>query len=166
MSTPSASPAAFLENSVTLGCFGVGGEVYALDVAHVREVVRWQPVTPLPKAPSLIDGVIDLRGSIVPVVDLGRALAGKAIEPTQSTRIAIVEIDGLRMGLVVDSAIEVLPVAASALEDTPALATQAGYDATRAVVRRPDAPPILVLSLDHILESVYRSALPGSEGIS
>jgi chemotaxis signal transduction protein len=59
----------------------------------------------------------------------------------------------------VDAAIEVLLVDVSALEDPPALATQAGYDATRAVVRRPDAAPILVLSLDHVLESVYRSAL-------
>jgi chemotaxis signal transduction protein len=63
------------------------------------------------------------------------------------------------MGLAVDAAVEVISVDAIALEDPPALATQAGYDAVRAVVRRKDDAPALVLSLEHILESVYRSAL-------
>ena len=162
----SANPAATQESHVTLGCFQVGDNVYALDVSSVREVVRWQPITPLPKAPELIDGVIDLRGMIVPVIDLGRALTGRAIEPTVDTRIAVADVDGLLMGLIVDAAIEVLQVEVSALDDPPALVTQAGYDATRAVVRRADAPPILVLSLDYVLESVYRSTLVSPEEAS
>jgi len=144
---------------VTLGTFRVGASTYAMDVSQVREVVRWQAATPLPKAPRLIEGVIDLRGAVVPVVDLGRALAGEPVEQGTEARIAVVEIDGLVMGLAVDAAIEVISVDVSALEDPPSLATHAGYDATRAVVRRADAAPILVLSLEHVLESVYRSAL-------
>lgn len=151
------------ENTVTLGTFRVGASTYAMDVSQVREVVRWQPVTPLPKAPRLIEGVIDLRGVVVPVVDLGRALGGQRVSEGSEARIVVVEIDGLVMGLAVDAAIEVVSVDVGALEDPPPLATQAGYDATRAVVRRADAAPILVLSLDHVLESVYRSALPGQE---
>lgn len=151
------------ENYVTLGAFRVGSALYAIDVSQIREVVRWQEVTPLPKAPRLIEGVIDLRGAVVPVVDLGRALGGSPVEPSASARIAVAEIDGLVMGLAVDAAVEVLSVDVSALEDPPALATHAGYDATRAVVRRPDATPVLVLSLEHVLESVYRSALPTQE---
>jgi purine-binding chemotaxis protein CheW len=161
---PSTDPVGFHDNRVTLGCFGVGGGVYAVDVTQVREVVRWQAVTPLPKAPALIEGVIDLRGAVIPVVDLGRALNGRRSEPGPDTRIAVVEVDGLVMGLVVDAAIEVLPVEVGSLEDPPALATQAGYDVTRAVVRRAGATPILVLSLEHVLESIYRSALGSSEG--
>lgn len=156
---PRADAASLHHNHVILGCFEVHGAVYALDVAQLREVVRWQPVTALPKSPSLIDGIVDLRGSVIPVIDLGRALQGDPVVPGTGTRIAVVEADGLTVGLVVDAAIEVLSVEVSALDDPPALATQAGYDATRAVVRRGDAPPILVLSLEHILESVYRSAL-------
>ncbi|MDH5567731.1 MAG: chemotaxis protein CheW [Myxococcales bacterium] len=154
------------ENRVTLGCFEVAGGLYALDVSQLREVVRWQPVTPLPKAPSLIEGVIDLRGAIVPVVDLGRALSGKPLETRDSTRVAVVEIDGLVMGLVVDAAIEVVSIESTCIDDPPGLATQAGYDMTRAVVRRPNDRPILVLSLEHLLESVYRSTLHASEGRS
>ena len=145
---------------VTLAAFRVGNAVYALDVAHVREVVRWQNITPLPVAPRLIEGVIDLRGAIVPVVDLGRVLGAAAAVAGSSARIAIVAEGGLVMGLAVDAALEVMSVDATELEDPPALATQAGYDAARAVVRRPGAAPVLLLSLEHILEAVYRSALP------
>jgi chemotaxis signal transduction protein len=81
------------------------------------------------------------------------------VKESDAARIAVVEVDGLVMGLAVDAAIEVLAVDVSSLEDPPSLATQAGYDAARAIVRRPDAAPILVLSLEYILESVYRSAL-------
>ena len=155
--------AAHAGNSVTLGCFEVGGRVYAIDVAQLREVVRWQPVTPLPNAPKLIEGVIDLRGAVVPVVDLGRALGQSPVNPSLRARIAVTEIDGLVVGFAVEAALEVIPVPVDRLDDPPALATQTGYDAARAVVRRPQGVPIVVLSLDHLLERVYRSALPTHE---
>src|SRR5262245_1764391 len=144
---------AMSENQVTLGCFEVGGHTYAIDVAQVREVVRWQSVTPLPNAPALIEGVIDLRG----------AVGWAAVVPGLRTRIAVTEVDGLVMGLAVDAAVEVLSVDVSQLDDPPTLATQTGYDMTRAVVRRAGAEPILVLSLEHVLESVYRSAISARE---
>jgi len=152
-----------VEVDVTLGCFEVGGRIVAIDVANVREVVRWQPVTPLPKSPALIDGVIDLRGALVPVVDLGRALNERKVEPSSSARIVVAEADGLVVGLTVDAAIEFLQVGAASMEDPPALATHAGYDAARAVVRRPDSEPIVVLSLEFLVESVYRSVLTTRE---
>jgi len=151
------------ENKVTLGCFEVAGRTIAIDVANVREVVRWQSVTPLPKSPALIDGVIDLRGALVPVVDLGRALNEHRVEPSTGTRIVVTETDGLVVGLTVDSAVEVLQVEATRMEDPPALATHAGYGAARAVVRRPGLDPIVVLSLEYLLESVYRSVLTTHE---
>jgi len=158
--TASTTGSAAIEN---LAVFEVGGQAYALDVAQVREIVRFQEITPLPKAPSLIEGVIELRGSVIPVIDLGLTLNGQPIERHDQERIAVLETDGLVLGLCVDAATEVLTVEASALEDPPILATHAGYDAVRAVVRRPEAKPVLVLCLEHILESIYRSALP-SEG--
>lgn len=154
------------QSRVTLGCFGVGGRVFAIDVSQVREVIRWQPITPLPHAPDLVDGVIDLRGTVVPVVDLGRALGGEPSKPGLRSRIAVTEVEGLVVGFAVDAATEVMPVDAAEMEDPPALVTQAGYDTTRAVVRRPDAEPILVLSLENLLERVYRSALPEEENPS
>jgi purine-binding chemotaxis protein CheW len=152
------------DNLVDLACVEVRGRLYGLDVAQIREIVRAQEVTPLPRAPALIEGVIDLRGAVVPIVDLGRALGGAPVTPGARARIAITEVDGLVMGLVVDAAVEVLSVDVAQLDDPPALATQTGYDMTRAVVRRPDDKPILVLSLEHVLEGVYRSALPAPGG--
>lgn len=154
------------DNRIVLGCFEVDGSVYAIDVSHLREIVRWQPVAPLPRSPELIEGVVDLRDSVIPVVDLGRLLAEKSIEPSAATRILIADVDGLALGLVVDAMEDVLTIDAEDLDDPPALTTHAGYKVTRAIVRRPDQLPILVLSADHILESVYRSALVGEEGVA
>jgi hypothetical protein len=64
------------ELNVELACLEVRGQIYGVDVQQVREIVRSQTLTPLPRAPELVEGVIDLRGVIVPVVDLGRALGG------------------------------------------------------------------------------------------
>lgn len=147
------------ENEITLGAFRVGTTLYALDVTHLREVVRPQQATPLPRAPRLIEGVIDLRGAVVPVVDLGRALGGDAVSREDTSRIAIVEIDGLVLGLRVDEAVEVMKVTRGQFDDPPALATQAGCDLARAIVRRPGAAPVLVLSLESVLEQIHRSGL-------
>jgi purine-binding chemotaxis protein CheW len=146
------------ENGVEVACVEARGRLYGLEVTHIREIVRSQEVTPLPRAPALIEGVIDLRGAVVPVIDLCRALYGVAAAEARATRIAVVEVEGLVLGLRVEAAVDVLSVDAAAVDEPPALATQAGYDAVRAVIRRPDAPPVLLLSLERLLEDVYRSA--------
>jgi purine-binding chemotaxis protein CheW len=151
---------------LTLGCFEVAGRIYAIDATQLREVVRWQPVTPLPKAPEPIEGVIDLRGVMVPVMDLGRALGGDRLDANEHSRIVVAEVDGLVLGLVVDGTRDVIEVDSTDMIDPPALVAQAGYEATRAVVRRSNGEPILVLSLEHLLETVYRSALDASEAAS
>ena len=150
------------DDHVELACFEVRGQLFGIDVQQIREIARSQHATPLPRAPGLIEGVIDLRGAIIPVVDLGRALCGEPIADGRRARIAIVEVEGLVFGLRVDAAADVMAVAARDVEGPPLLVAQAGYEAVRAVVRREAAPPVLVLSLEHLLESVYRSALATS----
>ena len=71
----------------------------------------------------------------------------------------LLDYDGMVVGLQVEAATDVLSLRAADLEDVPDLATHAGYDAVRHVVRREGEPPVMVLSLEHILENVYRSAL-------
>ena len=150
------------ETTVDLACFETRSRVYGIDVLQIREIVRCQEVTPLPRAPDLIEGVIDLRGAVIPVIDLGHALCGERADEGPETRIAVLEVDGMVLGLRVDAAVDVISVEARDVDDPPALATHAGYDTVRAVVRRADAAPVLVLSLEHLLESVYRSALHSS----
>lgn len=154
------------DGRVDLACFLLQGNVYAIEVSCVREVVHCQAVTPLPKAPALIEGVIDLRGAVVPVVDLGRVLGGEPVKEDGQARIAVVQVEGLVFGMRVDAATQVVSVDAAALEEPPALATHSGYDAVRAVLRRDGDAPILVLSTDHLLEAIYRSALPGPEAVA
>jgi purine-binding chemotaxis protein CheW len=148
------------DGQINLACFDVGGRQYALDVAVVREIVRPQEITPLPDAPALIEGVVELRGGVVPILDLGCALGETHTVESSKSRVVVLEYDGLMLGLSVEAATDVLSLDAALLDDVPDLATQAGYDAVRAVVRRPDSAPVMVLSLESILEKVYRSALP------
>jgi purine-binding chemotaxis protein CheW len=149
------------DSGVELACLEVHGQFYGVDVQQVREIVRSQAATPLPQAPGLIEGVIDLRGAIIPVVDLGRALGNRPSREGPRARIAIVEVDGLVFGLRVDAAADVIAVDAGEVGEPPPLVAQAGYEAVRAVVRRAGDHPTLVLSLEHLLERIFRSALGG-----
>lgn len=157
--TLSPSEALAADNAVVFACFESSGQLYGIDVLQIREIVRSCAVTPLPRAPKLIEGVVDLRGAVIPVLDLARSLGGEVAEETAATRIAILEIEGMAVGLRVEAAVDILSVDAAAIDGPPALATQAGYDGVRAVVRRPGAAPVMILSLENLLESVYRSAL-------
>jgi purine-binding chemotaxis protein CheW len=140
-----------------LACFELAGTRYALDVAQLREVSRCPPLAPLPDAPALIEGVADLRGSVLPIVDLGRALGREPISDPVHARLAVVQTDNLVLGLRVPASVEVIEVAAGTVEALPALAAQAGCEAVRAVVRWDAGAPLLVLSLEALIERVYRS---------
>ena len=146
-----------LQGGIELACFPIGDVTLAVDVSQLREVARCPALTPLPRAPALIEGVIDLRGRVIPVVDLGRALLDRPLADDPLARVAVLECEGLVFGLRVGNAAEVVTLPTSALEEPPALATQAGYEAVRAVVRREGAPPALVISVEHLLERIYRS---------
>jgi len=148
-------------STVNLACFEVKGQLYAIEVEYVREIVRMMEITPLPNAPSLIEGVIDLRDTVIPILDLVRALNRGTASTSMHARIIVLEVDGLVLGLWVDAATDVLTLDTQNMEDVPELATQAGYDAVRHVVRYEDGPPIMVLAVDRLVENIYRSALPG-----
>jgi purine-binding chemotaxis protein CheW len=145
-----------------LACFELEGTLYAVEVTQVLEIVRCPPLVPLPHAPALIEGVIDLRGVVLPIVDLGRALGLATSVAPEHARIAVLKIDDLVLGLRVSATVDVTSLPASQVEAVPRLAAQAGYETVRAVVRRAGEKPLLVLSLEALLERVYRSA--GSRG--
>jgi purine-binding chemotaxis protein CheW len=145
------------EDRIGLACLALRGRVVAIELHQVREIVRAGTLVPLPSAPRLIEGVMELRDGVVPVVDLGRALDGEPLAPAPGQRVALVEVGGLRFGLRADAALDVLSVDAAQVEPLPALATQAGYGAVRGIVRRPGEPPALILSLEHLLASVERA---------
>ena len=162
MATPAERAPAASGGRVELACLELRGRVVAIELAHVREIVRAEALVPLPFAPRLIEGVMELRSGVVPVVDLGRALDGEPLAPARGQRVALVEVEGVRFGLRAEAALDVLSLDASQVEPTPALAAQAGYGAVTGIVRREGGPPVLILSLEHLLASIERSGVEES----
>lgn len=102
-------------------------EAYGLSVLKVREIIRMQKITPVPQMPEFVKGVINLRGRVIPVVDL-RVKFGLAGDFTERTCIVVVQVEvvsakAIQMGLVVDSVEEVLNVTADMIEPTPEFGT-------------------------------------------
>ncbi len=145
------------EPGLTLGCFEVGSHTFGMDVTSIREIVRWRTVKPLPGSPPLIEGVIDLRGTLIPVVDLGRALGEGPIGETARARIVIIQIGGLVLGLVVQRATDVLTVEASDLSRPVATGSPNSGEAIQAIARRRGADPIVVLALEPLLRLIRDS---------
>jgi purine-binding chemotaxis protein CheW len=103
--------------------FELGGERYGVEIAAVYEIIRHQPITAVPQAPSFVEGVINLRGRIIPVVDLRERFGLQRAPLSKAARIVVCEAAGIRVGLVVEAVNEVLVVPAEAIEPTPQVAT-------------------------------------------
>jgi purine-binding chemotaxis protein CheW len=106
---------------VQLCTFRIGGEDYAVDVMRVREIVPPLPITPVPRAPPFVEGVVELRGEIVPVLDVRKRLGIAGAPPTRRSRFLVVDVAGRRLGLMVDEVCEVLRLPRSDLRPAPAL---------------------------------------------
>lgn len=101
--------------------FRLGEEEYAVDVAQVQEIVRLVSITPVPRSPDHVEGVINLRGRIVPVVDLALRLGLPKRERTSASRIVITQVGDRTVGMLVDAVSEVLRLPASQIEAAPDL---------------------------------------------
>lgn len=131
--------------------FRVGPEEYGLPISCVSSIIRYEHVTPVPRAPRAVQGVIDLRGRVIPVVDLGKRLFGTEFAPMPRSRIIVTESEGGEIGLAVDSATEVATFAGDELMPTPAAVVAPEIaDAFEAVVHVGERLVIL-LDLDRIL---------------
>lgn len=107
---------------VELVVFRVGSEEYAVDVRRVREVVAPLPVRRMPRAPEFMEGVADLRGEVIPIVDVRRRFGLHAGTPTRKTKLVVVHVGGATVGLVVDAVLEVMRVPRAAIRPAPPLA--------------------------------------------
>jgi len=138
--------------------FELGDERYGLDIAAVYEIIRHQPITAVPQAPAFVEGVINLRGRIIPVVDLRDRFGMAAGALTRASRIVVAEAAGTRVGLVVDGVSEVLMVPADAIEPTPEVA--AGVDAAylRGIAKLGERL-IILLALDGLFGDADVAAL-------
>jgi purine-binding chemotaxis protein CheW len=96
--------------------FRIGNETYGVRIASVREIVRVPEITTVPNAPETIEGVINLRGKIIPVMDLRKRFGSAPTQPDKKNRILVVELDNKMLGLIVSSASEVLKIPPSEIE--------------------------------------------------
>lgn len=96
-----------------------GGQNFCIEITQIREIRRWSPVTILPHSPDHVLGVINLRGSVIPIVDLAAKLGFKKITPTERHVIIITSIDETIVGLLVESVSEILGVSADMVRETP-----------------------------------------------
>ncbi|HEX9306334.1 MAG TPA: chemotaxis protein CheW [Anaeromyxobacter sp.] len=106
---------------VQLCTFRIGGEDYAVDIMRVREIIHPLPITPVPRAPAFVEGVIRLRGDVIPVLDVRKRLGLPATPPTRRSRFLLVNVAGRRIGLVVDDVREVLRLPRSEIRAAPSL---------------------------------------------
>ena len=108
--------------------FRVGRETYGVPITSLHEIVRVPEITAVPDAPEFMEGVINLRGKIVSVIDLRKRLGEKKVTQSRRNRILVVEHNGKLAGLIVDSASEVLKIPASDVEASPAALQEGGLN--------------------------------------
>ena len=147
-----------LSTEKQLVVFNLAAESYGVDIGSVREIIRMQDITQVPRTPPFVEGVIDLRGRVIPVVDL-RKLFGFGVEDaTKDTRIVVVDIGGQDIGVVVDAVNEVLRVSANAVEPPSSVITTADSEFLLGIVKLPTRL-IIFLDLEQAMSGIDTSAM-------
>ena len=106
-------------NSRQIVVFKLANEEYGIDILRVREIKQYSSITRVPKAPHYVKGVVNLRGDVIPIVDLRKKFNLPDAEVTDSTRIIIVNVEDITIGLIVDSSSETLDISKDSIEDAP-----------------------------------------------
>lgn len=129
--------------------FRLGQEYYALPIERVHEIIRLQPVTRLPRTARFMEGIINLRGDVVPVIDLRKRFELEA-QQSPETRIVVAEVGDVRMGMVVDAVTEVLRISRDVVQPPEAFRALVDGEFMTGVAKLEDR---LVIILD--LESLF-----------
>jgi len=144
---------------VQLACFRVGDQLYGLNILRIREIVRPQKLRPVPKAPAFIEGVMNLRGAVIPVVDLRRRFDLPVPPHDRKTRTIICAISGRIVGLMVDEVAEVRRYSRQEIQPAPHFLQGRGAEYFLGVCRRDD-DLVMVIDLLKILSSEAKIDLP------
>jgi purine-binding chemotaxis protein CheW len=154
---PAKEQRAAAEATEHLATFFLDREEYGVEVRQVQEIRRVSEITSVPRAPEFIRGVINLRGRILPVLDLKRKLGLGEVVAGRATRIVVVRVKERLLGLLVDGASQVLKVAVSRVEPPPEEVVERGGDYIRGVAKLDDRLIILV-DLERLLAQELRAA--------
>ena len=131
--------------------FRIGRETFGLPISLVHEIVRRPEITNVPHAPEYVEGVMNLRGRIVPVIDLRRRFGGAAIANSRKNRVLVVDVESRAVGLIVDSASEVLKISDAQIEPPPNVLTEAATSYVTGVAKH-QGRLIILVDLKRILQ--------------
>jgi purine-binding chemotaxis protein CheW len=137
--------------------FQLGQEEYGLDILCVQEIIRSQQMTRVPNLPAYIDGVINLRGRVIPVIDLRRRLGLQAGGADKHTRIIVVDVNGQVLGFVVDAVSQVLRLSAESVEAAPQMNRSSADDYVLGVGKISDRL-LLLLDLGRLMHEEMAAA--------
>lgn len=134
--------------------FQLGGEMFAIGILNIKEIIEYGSLTEVPMMPEFIRGVINLRGAVVPVVDLSARFGRKRTEITRRTCIVIIEVETNEerhdVGVVVDSVSEVLEIAAGEIEPPPSFGTRIRADFIHGM-GKVNGKFVIILSVNNVL---------------
>lgn len=142
-----------IENSLQVVTFRVGNEYYGLHIMRVQEIIRVIEAVKVPKAPAYVEGVINLRGKIIPIIDLRKRMMKAITCYSDASRIIVVDTGGRLAGLVVDAVIDVIMLNGDDVEPCPSIDDSKRSDYIMGVGRQGDRL-ITVLSLENLLKFV------------
>lgn len=143
--------------------FSLGGEEFGVDILVVQEINRMINITKVPKSPEFVEGVINLRGRVIPIINLRKRFALPDKEKDKSTRIVVVNIEGNILGMVVDSVSEVLRLPADTIEPPPPMVSGMESEYIKGVGKVGDKLLIL-LDLNKLLSQKERQMLNRATG--
>lgn len=142
---------------VELLSFYVGNHEYSVDIMSVREIRGWTKTTSLPHSPSYVQGVINLRGTVLPVVDLALRLGLEAKEPDERNVVVVVDLEGRTLGLRVDAVSDILSISLNALQSPPQVSSEDNNAFVRALTIV-DERMVRVLDLQSVMPSRNEAA--------
>ncbi|OIN99041.1 MAG: chemotaxis protein CheW [Desulfovibrionaceae bacterium CG1_02_65_16] len=140
--------------------FKVAEEEFGLEILKVQEIIRTMEITKVPRSPEFVEGVINLRGKVIPIIDLRRRFGLETRAHDQQTRIVVIELGIMVVGFVVDSVSEVLRIPAATVEPPPAIVSGIDSEYISGVGKLPDRLLIL-LDLDKLLSTDERQVIGG-----
>ncbi|HLB05679.1 MAG TPA: chemotaxis protein CheW [Thermodesulfobacteriota bacterium] len=144
---------------INLACFKVGEETFAADIMRIREIILCRKITHIPKAPDFIEGIINLRGKVVPVIDMRKRLGLDTKEHSRDARIIVMKFqDQKRVGIIVDSVVKVLRMEESQIQAAPKIAKGIESEYLKGIVRDGDEL-VLVLDMEKVLTTTEKVRL-------
>ncbi len=145
-------------NLIQLVTFSLGDEEFGLDILSVQEIIRIMGITKVPRAPEFVEGVINLRGKVIPIIDLRKRFNMPAHKHDKNTRIIVIEVTTMIIGFIVDSVSEVLRLPADTVEHPPAVVSGSDSEYISGVGKLEERLLIL-LDLDKLLTYTEKESL-------